>query len=1327
MGQIYILLSSGVGRQATDTPALNAMKKTIKINHASSDVASLNKVCAGQWDNQAAPSDKWTTGCHNKKQQTQTEKKGDQNTLNLMQLNICGLRNKKIELLKVLNEKNIHIALLQETLHKNSDLNLTGYTSYACTCTGCRGVITYIRNDVQGDVRHIPMALPTDMQKATVWHNGRKYTIYNVYSPPQTTCNFSALQESHFQKTLLTGDFNGHSPSWGYNDYNPSGKEIEELCETSNLSVLQNLNTTPTLLHRAHMTLSRPDLTICSSDIQHTCSIEVINDIGSDHRPIVTQIKSERKRSPVLRRTRWNFKKANWEAYRETSDILLLSLEDKEDIDHTNDTITQMILKAASQHIPRGYHKKFKPFWNDDLQTAVAEREKSRQALEKAPSPTTKTSYNKACAKVKRTVKNSKREKWTKTCNELDLRHGGTKAWNLVSNLSGVRRKENPKPIADKDQYIADDQKKAECYNSYFASVNRAGKQTMEDKCLLQNLRQKEKAPSANCSIFEEDFTLKELNRAIRKMKPKKAPGPDKVHNEMIHHLGTKGKEVLLRLFNTSWKKSQIPKAWRTALITPILKKGKPSKDPKSYRPISLTSCIGKLAERMINNRLYWYLESNNILSHRQAGFRRGSCTEDQLLKLTQEIQDGFQEGKHTAAIFVDLQQAYDRVWRKGLLTKMIDLGIHGKLYRWIKFFLTDRTIMTKVNNAFSSKEVLEEGLPQGSCLSCTLFLIFLNDLADILKSETTLYADDVALWQTTSNITTGARKLNEDLERLQNYCDKWKVKINGSKTVYTIFTKSHKIRNTNLNLKIGDVKLHREEQPTYLGVQLDSQLTLKSHVDNIKSKAKKRLQLLKKLASSSWGSDKETLRGLYLGYVRSALEYSNSLLTMCSKSTCNTLDKIQNNALRFINGAMRSTPTAACEILANVEPLGMRRDKAALEIHEKCKRMDSEHPNRKLVDTWTPRNRIQQRSVLHHATELLEKHNLPEQRQQTARINRYIPPHANMKEPQILTELRDKNTKSSDPVTLMLSSQTTVTSYPDDWIHIYTDGSAFKGTTRAGYGVHIQYPDGDSSEISEACGEKCTNYEAEMIAIETALYYLSTLFDTSPPKARSTVIFTDSQSVLQALENDSLDNQDLTHILKSSHYLISTYGIDLVMQWIPGHSNTPGNDRADKLAKRGANQEQPLLPTSIHTAKQIIKTNTKQDWMNRWAMNKTGRAVFKHVTAPRKMDNINQLARNEQSTIFRLRTQHVQLNHHLNRIQPQIPPVCPLCGFAYETVDHHLFHCPPLQDIRISLLPPRPDTENVLYGTLKQLKQTCRYHYMALDRRAKAQASLVG
>ena len=131
----------------------------------------------------------------------------------------------------------------------------------------------------------------------------------------------------------------------------------------------------------------------------------------------------------------------------------------------------------------------------------------------------------------------------------------------------------------------------------------------------------------------------------------------------------------------------------------------------------------------MINNRLYWYLESTGKISQAQAGFRTKSRTEDQLFRLTQRILDGFQKEHQTTAVFIDLQQAYDRVWRKGLFLKMQNMGIKGKLYRWIKSFLTDRLIQTNINDSLSSKEVLEEGLPQGSALSCTLFLIFINDL----------------------------------------------------------------------------------------------------------------------------------------------------------------------------------------------------------------------------------------------------------------------------------------------------------------------------------------------------------------------------------------------------------------------------------------------------------------------------------------------------------------------------------------------------------------------------------------------------------------------
>ena len=134
--------------------------------------------------------------------------------------------------------------------------------------------------------------------------------------------------------------------------------------------------------------------------------------------------------------------------------------------------------------------------------------------------------------------------------------------------------------------------------------------------------------------------------------------------------------------------------------MTPILKKGKPADKPHSYRPISLTSCLGKVAERMINSRLYHWLEKNKILNNAQAGFRKSSRTEDQLFRFVQSTMDGFQQGKHTSAVFIDLQQAYDRVWRKGILMKMVNIGIHGTMLQWIHVFLSNRTIQTSIDGA---------------------------------------------------------------------------------------------------------------------------------------------------------------------------------------------------------------------------------------------------------------------------------------------------------------------------------------------------------------------------------------------------------------------------------------------------------------------------------------------------------------------------------------------------------------------------------------------------------------------------------------------------
>ena len=117
-------------------------------------------------------------------------------------------------------------------------------------------------------------------------------------------------------------------------------------------------------------------------------------------------------------------------------------------------------------------------------------------------------------------------------------------------------------------------------------------------------------------SIFEDPLTSGELECALKKLLKRKSPGPDKLHNEMLQNLGGKGKSVVLKLFNKTWTEGTLPKAWKLATITPVLKPGKKANEPKSYRPISLTSCLGKLCERILNSRLYWWLGSSGRISN---------------------------------------------------------------------------------------------------------------------------------------------------------------------------------------------------------------------------------------------------------------------------------------------------------------------------------------------------------------------------------------------------------------------------------------------------------------------------------------------------------------------------------------------------------------------------------------------------------------------------------------------------------------------------------------------------------------------------------------
>ena len=176
----------------------------------------------------------------------------------------------------------------------------------------------------------------------------------------------------------------------------------------------------------------------------------------------------------------------------------------------------------------------------------------------------------------------------------------------------------------------------------------------------LDILELKEASHGLKDTEMDRKFTNEELEQALRELKMKKSPGPDQVTNEMLVNLGNGMKRKLLQLFNTSWRSGRIPQAWKEATMTPIHKQGKSKDKAESYRPISLLSCLCKTMERMVNTRLTWYLENNNILIEEQAGFRKGRCTEDQITLISQSIEDGFQRRK--------TQLQYGSIWRRHLI-----------------------------------------------------------------------------------------------------------------------------------------------------------------------------------------------------------------------------------------------------------------------------------------------------------------------------------------------------------------------------------------------------------------------------------------------------------------------------------------------------------------------------------------------------------------------------------------------------------------------------------------------------------------------------------
>ena len=274
---------------------------------------------------------------------------------------------------------------------------------------------------------------------------------------------------------------------------------------------------------------------------------------------------------------------------------------------------------------------------------------------------------------------------------------------------------------------------------------------------------------------------------------------------------------------------------WKLANVTPIFKKGD-KQSTKNYRPISLLPICGKIFEKIIFNNLYPYLNSNNLITKNQSGFRPGDSTTNQLLFLVDEIHQAFEDRNslEVRAIFLDISKAFDKVWHDGLIFKLKQNGISGSLLKLFENYLYNRKQRVVLNGSCSDYSEIESGVPQGSVLGPLLFLIFINDLEINIKSNIKFFADDTMLFSVVKDPVISADDLNHDLDIINQWAHQWIMEFNPdpTKQATEVLFSCKKVSPNHPQLIFNGTVVKKVNEQKHLGLILDSGLSFKKHLD---------------------------------------------------------------------------------------------------------------------------------------------------------------------------------------------------------------------------------------------------------------------------------------------------------------------------------------------------------------------------------------------------------------------------------------------------------------------------------------------------------------